>query len=83
MSKIKISNGIVHITPLDLKKIIISNLEISKKWENITPIARNEWICWIESAKKIETRIRRIDRAKTDLLNGKSRPCCWEGCSHR
>lgn len=52
-------------------------------WEDITPLARNEWICWIESAKKIETRNHRINRMFENMLAGKRRPCCWEGCSHR
>jgi hypothetical protein len=47
------------------------------------PLARNEWICWIESAKKAETRIGRIERAHTGLMAGKRRPCCWPGCPHR
>jgi nitrite reductase/ring-hydroxylating ferredoxin subunit len=52
-------------------------------WEDITPLARNEWICWIESAKKAETRIRRIAWGCSSLKDGKRRPCCWPGCAHR
>jgi uncharacterized protein YdeI (YjbR/CyaY-like superfamily) len=52
-------------------------------WEDITPLARNEWICWIESAKKAETRSRRIEWGCSSLKDGKRRPCCWPGCAHR
>jgi uncharacterized protein YdeI (YjbR/CyaY-like superfamily) len=52
-------------------------------WEDITPLARNEWICWVESAKKAETRSKRIDWGRESLEDGKRRPCCWPGCTHR
>jgi hypothetical protein len=52
-------------------------------WHDITPIARNEWICWVESAKKQETRRKRIDWGRSSLREGKRRPCCWPGCPHR
>jgi len=44
---------------------------------------RNEWICWVEGAKLIETRQRRVERVPTELAEGKRRPCCWIGCIHR
>ena len=78
-----IKNGQIHKTPNDLKKIIISKKEIVVVWNNLTPLARNEWICWIESAKKIETRVKRINQAFDNLTKGKKRPCCWPGCPHR
>ncbi|MBV9303215.1 MAG: YdeI/OmpD-associated family protein [Acidobacteriaceae bacterium] len=49
----------------------------------MTPLARNEWICWIESAKKAETRSHRIEWGCSSLKDGKRRPCCWPGCVHR
>ena len=52
-------------------------------WLSITPLARNEWICWVESAKKTETRLKRIDWGRENLSDGKRRPCCWPGCPHR
>lgn len=79
----KISTGVVHKVPEDLRKVILSNKKMHKVWEDITPLARNEWLCWIESAKKIETRNKRIERARTSLMNDKRRPCCWAGCIHR
>ncbi|PIQ77327.1 hypothetical protein COV82_05075 [Candidatus Peregrinibacteria bacterium CG11_big_fil_rev_8_21_14_0_20_46_8] len=79
----KISEGVVHTVPADLKKILTANPVALATWNNITPLARNEWICWIESVKKAETRKAHIERAAADLKKGKRRPCCWMGCIHR
>jgi uncharacterized protein YdeI (YjbR/CyaY-like superfamily) len=83
MSGKQISGGVVHNLPADLKKALISNAKALETWEEITPLARNEWICWIESAKRAETRTRRIEWGCASLKEGKRRPCCWPGCSHR
>lgn len=83
MTKTKISNGTTHKIPKDLESIIISQVKLLAMWEDITPLARNEWICWIEFAKKLETRNRRIKILNENLLAGKRRPCCWAGCIHR
>lgn len=79
----KISNGTVHKVPTDIKGIINSKAIVSEIWEDITPLARNEWICWIQSAKKSETRERRIRIMLDKFKAGKRRPCCWAGCGHR
>ena len=81
--KKEISNGAVHRVPTDLRKTLMSSSAARAAWEDITPLARNEWICWIESAKKAETRKQRIEKAHTNLKGGKRRPCCWAGCIHR
>ena len=47
-------------------------------WEDITPIARRDWIHWITSAKQEETRARRIKNACSMLAGGKRRPCCFD-----
>ncbi len=83
MSKPKISEPTVHKMPTDLRKSLVASKVAFTAWNGITPLARNEWVCWVESAKLIETRQRRIKRACTDLTNGKHRPCCWAGCMHR
>ena len=83
MSRGKISSGVVHELPDDLRKALTSDPKVLSAWEDITPLARNEWICWIESAKKAETRKRRIEWGCSSLGEGKRRPCCWPGCSHR
>ena len=63
--------------------MIVDDQKIRDIWEDITPLARNEWICWILDAKKEETRIRRIKVAKSKMNSGMRRPCCWAGCTHR
>lgn len=73
----------MHKIPIDLQKVIISNKKIEKAWESITVLGKNEWICWIESAKKLETRSKRISRTVSEIQTGKRRPCCWAGCVHR
>ena len=52
MSLKKVSSGMVHELPADLKKALTCDPKALTAWEDITPLARNEWICWIESAKK-------------------------------
>lgn len=79
----KILGGTVHKVPTDLQKKLKSDNKALELWEDITPLARNEFICWVEDAKKSETRIRRINRTCEELKEGKRRPCCWAGCSHR
>lgn len=83
MSQQEVSGGVVHEMPADLKKALTSDPQALAVWEVITPLARNEWICWIESAKKAETRSRRIEWGRANLRDGKRRPCCWPGCPHR
>jgi len=79
----KILGGTVHTVPADLRKVLATNAKILTTWNNITPLARNEWICWIISPKKPETRAHHIKRTQEDLAKGKRRPCCWAGCVHR
>jgi len=83
LSRKRISGGVVHDLPADLKMALASDPKALGTWEDITPLARNEWICWIESAKKAETRMRRIEWGCSNLRDGKRRPCCWPGCPHR
>ena len=83
MSRTTISSGVVHDLPPDLEKALAADPQALLTWEDITPLARNEWICWIESAKKADTRRHRIEWGCENLRDGKRRPCCWPGCSHR
>ena len=53
------------------------------EWESLTPLARNEWICWTTSPKKAETRAEHVKRTVSELKDGMRRPCCWIGCIHR
>jgi len=83
MDKKEISGGTVHKLPDDLRKALVDDSKVRALWEDITPLARNEFICWVENAKQIETRARRIRRTCEELLDGNRRPCCWLGCIHR
>ena len=77
------SHGTVHRAPDDLQATLRSDAAAFARWTAITPLGRNEFICWIEDAKQPATRERRIRRTGAELLDGKSRPCCWSGCIHR
>jgi uncharacterized protein YdeI (YjbR/CyaY-like superfamily) len=79
----EIPGGVVHDLPDDLKDAVMRDSVALSTWLDITPLARNEWICWIESAKKDETRRKRIAWGCESLSDGKRRPCCWPGCPHR
>ena len=78
-----ISGGLVHEIPADLASALSQNKKTVDLWESLTPIARNEFICWIEDAKQEKTRVKRICRTVEGLEEGKRRPCCWPGCIHR
>ena len=81
--KKKLSGGLVHELPADLVNALTRTKDVAGLWESLTPIARNEFICWVEDAKQEKTRARRIGRTVDELLEGKKRPCCWAGCIHR
>lgn len=49
MSQKEISGGVAHKMPADLRKALTADRAALAKWEGITPLARNEWICWSES----------------------------------
>jgi len=73
----------IHAMPADLQKALATSPIAKAVWTEITPIARNEWICWVISGKKTETRVIRIHKALSKLKGGMRRPCCWAGCPHR
>jgi len=79
----ELPGGVVHDLPDDLREGLLSSTTALDAWHDITPLARNEFICWVEDAKKPETRERRIRRTREELEEGMRRPCCWPGCSHR
>ncbi len=83
MPKKEIAGGVVHSMPADLRKAIFSTPAVRVLWEDITPLARNEWICWVTSGKLAETRVIRITKALSKMKGGMRRPCCWAGCPHR
>jgi uncharacterized protein YdeI (YjbR/CyaY-like superfamily) len=83
MTKNMLSGGTVHTMPADVRKAFASDLAARVAWESLTPLARNEWICWVTFVKKEETRKEHIERMMEQLKEGKRRPCCWIGCPHR
>ena len=83
MTERHMPGGVVHDLPEDLRDALSADSKALATWNDITPLARNEWICWIESAKKLETRRKRIAWGCSSLRDGKRRPCCWQGCAHR
>jgi hypothetical protein len=78
-----ISTGTVHTMPSDLRKALTSDKAALAAWEDLTPLARNEWICWVTFVKKDETRKEHVKRTISQLKEGMRRPCCWLGCIHR
>ena len=75
--------GTVHRAGTDLQVAVESDPAVLVLWQRLTPLGRNEFICWVEDAKHAKTRQRRIERTIEELLEGKKRPCCWAGCIHR
>lgn len=78
-----ISSGTVHTVPSDLREALTSDRAALAAWEDLTPLARNEWICWVTFVKKAETRKEHVERLINELKEGVRRPCCWLGCIHR
>ncbi|MDE2031154.1 MAG: YdeI/OmpD-associated family protein [Patescibacteria group bacterium] len=83
MAKHLIAGGVAHELPEDLRKALTADRKALTAWEDITPLARNEWICWTISVKTPETRKEHIARVVSELKEGIRRPCCWMGCVHR
>lgn len=83
MSAKALPGGTVHDLPADFRKAIAADADARGVWGDITPLARNEWICWVDSAKKDDTRQRRIEVGIDKMRGGMRRPCCWPGCPHR
>ncbi len=75
--------GIFHEMADDIEKALKENKDVLKHWNTLTPIQRNEWICWVSTVKKPETRLQHILRMVDELKEGKRIPCCWPGCPHR
>ena len=77
------SQGTVHQASEGMEAAVRSDPTVFALWQCLTPLGRNEFICWVEDAKQAKTRERRIVRTREELLEGKKRPCCWAGCIHR
>ena len=72
-----------HDTPDELSAVLSANAALEEKWNGLTPLGRNEWICWMTSPKTEETRRKHLARLQEEVLAGKRRACCWPGCPHR
>lgn len=72
-----------HRTPPDVQAALAASPASLAAWKTLTPLARNEWVCWVVSVKKVETRAHHIRRLCAELIEGKRRPCCFPGCIHR
>ena len=83
MTSETLPGGVVHELPADLLAGLRTSEAAREAWVDITPLARNEFICWVEEAKQQATRERRIRRTREELEEGMRRPCCWPGCKHR
>jgi uncharacterized protein YdeI (YjbR/CyaY-like superfamily) len=83
MTRKNVPGGVVHPLPDDLHVALLANSAALAAWLDITPLARNEFICWVEDAKQQTTRERRIRRTQEELVEGQRRPCGWPGCKHR
>ena len=68
MTNNEISGGVVHELPEDLRKTLASDAEALAAWEDLTPLARNEWICWAISVKRPETRREHVERVRTEPM---------------
>lgn len=64
--------------PADLRKALAGAPPAKALWKDITPVARRDWILWITSARKPETRARRVANACDMLASGKKRVCCFD-----
>jgi len=65
--------------PMELRKALRVAPGAQASWADITPMARQNWILWITTAKHAETRTRRIENACDMLASGKRRVCCFPG----
>lgn len=63
--------------PADIQKALAADSDAHALWEKVTPLARWEWIRWIRSTGREETRKKRIEVALSKMRRGERRPCCW------
>jgi len=64
--------------PADLRKALSACPDARATWADVTAVARRDWIHWITSGKRAETRAKRIDTACDMLAKGKRRACCFD-----
>lgn len=64
--------------PADLRMALAAAPKARALWSDITPVARRDWIQWVTSAKRSETRARRVFNTCKMLTSGKRRVCCFD-----
>jgi uncharacterized protein YdeI (YjbR/CyaY-like superfamily) len=64
--------------PEDFGAALADAADISESWKSITPMARWEWVRWINATKNPQTRERRVEVCISKLRSGKRRPCCFD-----
>ena len=72
-----------HRMPTSLKAMLDKNKDLKDIWTKLTPLAQNEWMCYVTTGKQQATKKEHLRRLQEDLRKGKRRPCCWPGCPHR
>ncbi len=65
------------VVPPDMKKALVADKEIHKLWNDITPLARWDWVRWVRAVKSEETRKKHVDIMISKLSKGMRRPCCF------
>ena len=64
--------------PQDLAEALaVAPQKIQDLWNEITPMARWEWVRWVNATKNPDTRRRRVDVSISKMNSGKRRPCCF------
>jgi len=64
--------------PTDVRKALADHPAAHTQWETLKAVQRRDWIHWITSGKKAETRVRRLASACDMLGSGKRRACCFD-----
>lgn len=64
--------------PGDLRDALDDTPETAEPWDDITPMARWEWVRWVNATKNPSTRERRVEASVSKLLSGHRRPCCFD-----
>lgn len=72
-----------HDVPKTVLAVLKKDSTLTEIWNGLTDIQRNEWCCYAETGKKVETRVEHLSRLESDMKAGKKTPCCWPGCPHR
>jgi uncharacterized protein YdeI (YjbR/CyaY-like superfamily) len=83
LGSIEVASGVVHEVPVDMQQALCEKEFVLQRWNKLTPLQRNEWICWVTIVKKETTRVSHIQQLVEEISNGKKSPCCWPGCPHR